>query len=240
VLGAPGGRPLVELHEQPGVRPVPRRGLLGLFHFAILLPDRASLGRFVSHLGQHDVAVGSADHLVSEALYLNDPDGLGIEVYRDRPRAEWSARDRQLAMATDPLDVRGVLAAGEGVLWTGVPAETTMGHVHLSVGDIARGKVFYHDALGLDMMVWDYPGALFLAAGGYHHHLGTNTWAQGAPAATDQDARLLDWELVLPAASDVEAASASIRGKGFTVADGVTADPWGTQLRLVTEHAVGL
>jgi catechol 2,3-dioxygenase len=236
-LGPGGGDPLVRLEGRPGVRAAARRGLLGLYHFAILLPDRASFGRFIGHLSAIGVPAGSADHFVSEALYLSDPDGLGIEVYVDRPRSTWRHQRRQLYMTTEPLDVAGALAAGAGQPWTGMPPRTVMGHVHLHVGDIEQGAAFYHGALGFDKTVWDYPGALFMAAGGYHHHLGTNTWASGPPAS-DADARLLSWEIVLPEGADVQEASRSVTGAGFPVeeaGDGCgAADPWGTRVRLVT------
>jgi len=228
--------PLLELHERKGARPVPRRGLLGLYHFAILLPDRASLGRLLQHLAELGVNPGMSDHFVSEAIYLQDPDNLGIEVYVDRPRSEWQKEDGQLRMTTIPLDARGVLQAGVGQRFTGAPAGTTIGHVHLHVGDIDRAATFYHDALGLDKTVWNYPGALFLSAGGYHHHLGTNTWARGAPSASGDDAHLMEWELVVPRPADVDAAASSLQARGQTVErDGnavVVRDPWGTQLRV--------
>jgi catechol 2,3-dioxygenase len=238
VLGAADNTPLVELHELKGATPVPRRGRLGLFHFAVLLPDRPSLGRFITHLGELDVYVGSADHYVSEALYLTDPDGLGIEVYADRPPATWNVAEGQVVMATEALDVRSLVEAAGDTRWAGAPAGTVIGHVHLHVNDIDEGASFYHGALGFDKIVWNYPGALFLSAGGYHHHLGTNTWAAGAPRPGPGDARLIDWDLVLPARSDVDAAAASLRAAGYTVtADDEAhraADPWGTALRLVT------
>lgn len=237
VLGAESGEPLVELRERRGARPVPQRGRLGLYHFAILLPDRAALGRFLAHLQRAGVYAGMSDHLVSEALYLRDPDGLGIEVYADRPRSAWRWQGGQLAMDTRPLDTEGVLAAGRGEPWKGMPAGTTMGHVHLHVGDLEAAAAFYHAALGLDAVVWSYPGALFLSAGGYHHHLGVNTWAAGAPAAGEEDARLLDWEVVLPSRADAEEAAASLEAAGYPVtrtAEGIRAeDPWGTAVRLV-------
>jgi catechol 2,3-dioxygenase len=216
-LGADGGPALIELHERAGARPVPRRGRIGLYHFAILLPDRAALGRFVAHLGAIDARAGSADHLVSEALYLNDPDGLGIEVYADRPRAEWQIRGREIAMATDPLDIRSLVLAAGGEQWTGMPAGTTIGHVHFHVTSLDEAEAFYHAALGLDKVVWSYPGALFFSAGGYHHHVGTNTWAVGAPIATEDDARLLEWELIVPTGADRAAASAHIAMAGYMV-----------------------
>lgn len=241
-LAAQGGkRPLVRLHAQPGTQPVPRRGAFGLYHFAILLPDRASLGRFITHLAHLGVRAGSADHLVSEALYLSDPDGLGIEVYCDRPRTSWRHVNRELAMATDPLDTAAVAAAGRGEPWTGAPAGTTIGHMHLHVGDLDQARRFFHSALGFDLMVWGYPGALFFGAGGYHHHLGTNTWAPG-PAATDAHARLLDWELLLPSAADTSAAAANLAAAGHAPheQDGAwtIADPWGTRFVLRAEHGV--
>jgi catechol 2,3-dioxygenase len=231
-------QPLVWLHELPDARPVPHGGRLGLYHFAILVPDRASLGRFVRHLGELGEYAGSADHAVSEALYLSDPDGLGIEVYADRPRASWRVEGRQLYMTTERLNVRDLLAAAGAAPWTGMPAGTVMGHVHLHVGDLDRGADFYHQGLGLDKIVWSYPGALFLSAGGYHHHLGTNTWSSGPPA-TDEDARLLSWTVVLPSAADVEAAARSLAAAGHPVVreeGAVTAqDPWGTRVRIETD-----
>ena len=178
-----------------------------------------------------------SDHFVSEAVYLTDPDGLGIEVYADRPRSEWRVEDGQLAMTTIPLDVPDLVNAAGDQPWTGAPAGTTLGHVHLYVRDIEDAEKFYHNGLGLDKVVWNYPGALFMSAGGYHHHLGTNTWAQHASPATDHDARLLDWEIVVPAATDVSAAAASLTAQGAVAewsADGAAIrDPWGTRLRLV-------
>jgi catechol 2,3-dioxygenase len=238
VLGAAhGDRPLIELHERAGAQPVPRRGRLGLYHYAILLPDRASLARFVQHLAELGERAGMSDHLVSEAVYLTDPDGLGIEVYADRPRGEWRYDQRQLVMATDPLNVDDLLRAAGTEPWTGLPRGTVIGHVHLFVGDLQRASGFYHAGLGLDQVVWSYPGALFLSAGGYHHHLGTNTWATGALPAGDDDARLLEWEILLPRGSDVQAALASVAATGAPVTagagNGLATDPWGTAVRLL-------
>jgi catechol 2,3-dioxygenase len=236
VLGVPDTpHPLVYLHARIGSRPVPRGGRYGLYHFAILLPDRAALGRFAAHLSGRQVRVGMADHLVSEALYLTDPDGLGIEVYTDRPRSGWRVRDRELAMATDPLDVQNLIAAGAGEPWNGVPPGATMGHMHLHVGRLDEAEAFYHSALGFDKTVWSYPGALFMSAGGYHHHLAVNTWSAG-PAAGEDQARLLEWELLVPG-DDAAAAARSLRGAGHLVdessAGWATVDPWGTRLHLL-------
>jgi catechol 2,3-dioxygenase len=229
---------LIELRAKPGVRAVARRGAIGLYHFAILLPDRAALGRLIAHLSAIGVYAGMSDHFVSEAIYLQDPDGLGIEVYADRPRSEWRFADRQLAMTTNPLDVAAVVGSAGGAPWTGAPAGTVIGHVHLYVRDLDEASAFYHEALGLDKVVWGYPGALFMSAGGYHHHLGTNTWAAGAPLATDDDARLIDWEITVPDAASVAHAAESLESRGANVrregSDVEAIDPWGTKVRITS------
>lgn len=258
-----GGEPLVTLRERPGARPHPARGRLGLFHFAILLPDRSSLGRFYAHALALGVPLGASDHLVSEALYLSDPDGLGIEVYADRPRADWPRERGRLAMDTLPLDAASLLTAGAGEPWEGMPAGAAIGHLHLHVGDLEAAEAFYSGGLGLTPTVRGYPGALFLAADGYHHHLGLNTWSGPASTpATEADAGLDLWEIVLPGAGALQDALARLRAAGAApAADGssdakaegsahvegigpgerggtppagvaVVADPWGTRLGL--------
>ena len=236
--------PLVELRELRQARPVPRKGALGLYHFAILLPDRPSLGRFVRHLGEIGVRAGAGDHLVSESFYLQDPDNLGIEVYADRPRSTWRRVGRELMMATDPVDVGDLLQAAGEARWTGAPAGTTMGHVHLHVGNLEQADAFYAESVGFDRTVWRYPGALFLAAGGYHHHLGTNTWAgPGATPPAQDDACLLEWTIVLPDGASLSSVIESLASGGHATerqegsdqsSDVITRDPWGTQLRLAT------
>ncbi|MCX6598248.1 MAG: VOC family protein [Acidobacteria bacterium] len=197
-LGVPD-RPLLHLVQQSGARPsLPSSP--GLFHFALLVPHRAALAQFVRHLLdiRHPVH-GVADHLVSEALYLGDPDGHGIEVYVDRPREQWSWDGPVLRMATDPLDLESLLAEPDAP-WVGMPEGTTMGHVHLRVTDLAAAQQFYCDLLGLDLMT-TYPGALFVSAAGYHHHFGLNVWQsrQGSPAPAEC-AQLRAVELIVPAA----------------------------------------
>lgn len=232
-------REIIELRQFAGARRVPERGLLGLYHFAILLPDRPALGRFIAHLADIGERAGMSDHAVSEAVYLTDPDGLGIEVYADRPRDAWRYDERQIYMTTKRLDAADLVAAAGGEKWTGMPRGTVLGHVHLYVDDIDRAASFYHDALGFDKVVWSYPGALFLSAGGYHHHLGTNTWAARAERATDDDARLLEWEIIVPSVADAERAAASLAAAGYTANreenTWQTVDPWGTALRLVPQ-----
>lgn len=237
-LYAPGGtEALIELVERPGARPVGATGQIGLYHFAVLVPTRAALASLVRHAHEIGLRMGMSDHLVSEALYFSDPDGLGIEVYADRSRSEWKWQDGQLVMATYPLDVGSLVAeAGRGP-FTGVPADTRIGHVHLRVRDLGEAAAFYHEALGLDKVVWNYPGALFLSAGGYHHHVGLNTWAAGAPAPEGQDAQLLAWTLVLPDEQAVESTADSLEAAGHAVvreAQQVLArDPWGTAVALI-------
>ena len=234
-------RVLVELHETRGISPAAQRGRLGLYHFAILLPDRAALGRFIKHADKLGVRLGSADHLVSEALYLSDPDGLGIEIYSDRPRAEWRRVRDEIQMASNPLDLEALVrAAGDGE-WQGMPEGTVIGHAHLHVGDLEQARAFYSDALGFDVTTASYPGALFLGAGGYHHHLGTNTWAgAGARPTREDEAGLIEWTIELTDQMSIDAAAESLSAAGFDVSregkEAVTADPWGTGLRLRTQE----
>lgn len=237
----PQGDPatLVELHERPGARSSPSKGRLGLYHYAILLRTRGDLGRFVAHLGAIGARAGASDHLVSEALYLRDPDNLGIEVYADRPRAEWRRSHGELAMDSLPLDFASLVDAGGGAAWEGMPSGTVVGHVHLHVGDVPAAESFFVEGLGFDVTVRSYPGALFMSAGGYHHHLGANTWAgPGASPPEADDARLLEWSVVLPADNDVSAAAANLVARGTATQRGVdgvlVSDPWGTALRLTT------
>lgn len=229
---------LLELREKPGVRRVPPRGLIGLYHFAILLPERADLGRFIVHAADAGARFAAADHLFSEALYLTDPDGLQVEVYRDRPRHEWTYRHGEILGDTLPLDFDPIVAAAAGTAWTGLPPGTVIGHVHLYVRDLAPARAFYVSALGFTPTLTSFPGALFVAAGDYHHHVGLNTWAAGAPEATDDDARMLWWDLVLPGPTHVAAAAARLRDAGHDVsAEGaafVARDPWKIAVRLTT------
>lgn len=241
-LGPEDGTILVELRERRGANAVPRRGRLGLYHFAILLPDRAALGRLIAHLAEAGEQPGMSDHLVSEAIYLTDPDGLGIEVYADKPRGAWRSEGGQLAMATIPLDVQSVLAAAGSERWTGAPAGTVIGHVHLFVSDLARAEQYYHLGLGFDKTVWSYPGALFMSAGGYHHHLGTNTWARGAERAKEDDARMIEWTLVVPSASDADAVATNLKSHGLAAQSQgehgwLADDPWGVGVRILAHSS---
>ncbi|MBA3658948.1 MAG: hypothetical protein H0W67_05065 [Gemmatimonadales bacterium] len=194
-------------------------------------------------MGEGGERFGASDHLVSEALYLRDPDGLGIEVYADRPRDAWRMRQTpdgpELLMATDPLNLADVVRSAGGESWDGMPSGTVMGHVHLHVGRLAVAQDFYHRALGLDPVVWSYPGALFLSAGGYHHHLGVNTWAgEDATAPDAGDARLVEWTMLLPEPADVSATAGRLTSAGYPVVPDPhgwhVSDPWGTVLRVTS------
>ena len=237
-LGPDGGESLVELVSAPGAPEAPSFST-GLFHLAILVPDRAELARSLRRVGGAGWRLtGASDHLVSEALYLRDPEGNGIEIYRDRPRDQWGRDGGELRMATLPLDLEDVLGElGPGDQEAnGMPAATTIGHVHLQVADIPAAEGFYNGGLGLDVMVRSYPGALFLAAGGYHHHVGLNTWqSQGAPPPPEGALGLDRYELVLPSADERDAAAGRLGESGDPVRldEGVLAtDPSGNRLLL--------
>lgn len=172
-----GEKNLLILVEKLGAIYYPRR--TGLYHFAILTPSRKELGNVLKNLIENSTPIqGGADHLVSEAIYLADPDGNGIEIYRDRPRADWEYENGTLLMATDPLDFQGILAEaeGEGNEWNGLDGETRLGHMHLHVADLTQAADFYEHTLGFDLQLYYGTSAAFLSAGGYHHHIGINTW----------------------------------------------------------------
>jgi catechol 2,3-dioxygenase len=201
-----GDRALVDLVHRPGA-PLRPPGTTGLFHLAILVPSRADLADAIRRLIAARWSLsGASDHLVSEALYLDDPEGNGIEIYRDRERAEWRYTGGELKMSTLPLDLRALLdERGPGDLPAAMPPGTRIGHVHLQVGDLSAAETFYRGALGFEITVRSYPGALFVSAGGYHHHVGLNTWAgRGAPPPP-RGARGLDsFEVVLPAREELQ------------------------------------
>ncbi len=238
-LGAADGEPLIELVGAPDAPPAPSFST-GLFHLAILVPDRAELARSLQRAaGAGWRLTGASDHLVSEALYLQDPEGNGIEIYRDRPREEWRRDGDELAMATLPLDLESILGELDPSerQANGMPGGTTMGHVHLQVADIPAAERFYNRALGLDVMVRSYPGALFLSAGGYHHHLGLNTWqSEGAPPPPEGSLGLDRYELELPSAAERDSAADRLAEEGAEpqrLDEGVLAtDPSGNRVLL--------
>lgn len=227
VLGV-GGEALVTL-EAGARHPA---SAAGLFHMAILLPSRRDLGNWLRHAAETGGALeGASDHLVSEALYLSDPEGNGIEIYRDRSRAEWPRRDDGgIAMATERLDLDALLREADGRPYAGMPEGTVMGHIHLRVGDVGQAEEFYRDALGFDVMV-HYPGASFLASGGYHHHIAANVWhSRGAGPRREGEAGLSSFELV---ARDEDAHAALSRRMAAAGGDAAFAsDPWGNRITL--------
>jgi catechol 2,3-dioxygenase len=209
-----GGKRLITLNELPGARAV--EGTTGLYHFAILLPNRRSLARLLYHLAESEVQIpGAADHGVSEALYLQDPDGNGIELYRDRRRNEWPVDDiGRLQMGTEELDIDDLVWELKNGLdsWQGLPDGTTVGHVHLQVSNLASAELFYTHVLGFQLMQRYGSGAIFVSAGGYHHHIGMNIWAgEGAPPPPPDAAGLRWFELLLPGQESLDALVEKLR-----------------------------
>jgi len=202
-----GQTPLVVLSEQSGARPRPSH-TTGLYHFAILLPARADLARALQRLADTRYPIeGASDHLASEALYLADPDGNGIEIYADRPRSAWTYRNGQLQMATIPLDIKGLMneLKTDPRPANGLPQATRIGHIHLHVSDLRAAEAFYRDVLGFDLMLHYGNSASFLSAGGYHHHLGLNTWAGvGAPPPPPDAAGLRWFTIAVPDRAELE------------------------------------
>jgi catechol 2,3-dioxygenase len=234
------GMALVELRDDAQASPRPPR-TSGLFHLAILLPDRTELGRALQRIaGAGWGLTGAADHLVSEALYLDDPEGNGIEIYRDRPREEWQYVDGELQMATLPLDLPAIAAEAPVEEHPGpMPGDTAMGHVHLNVSEIPASRAFYEGALGFDVSVDSYLGALFVSAGGYHHHIGLNIWnGEGAPPPPPGSRGLERFHLVVPDRAEIDAVAGRLREAGYEAEerDGelLTVDPSGNRIALTT------
>jgi catechol 2,3-dioxygenase len=220
VPGEPGGQALVNVYGD-ATAPALDRAATGLFHLAILVPSRADLGHALIRLAHARWPVdGASDHLVSEALYLSDPDGNGIEIYRDRPREDWRYDGGRLQMATLPLDLRRIVAelGADPAPQPTVPSGTVMGHVHLQVADLGDAEAFYHGVLGFDVTVRGYPGALFVSAGGYHHHLGLNTWnSAGSGPARPGAVGLRGYELLLPDQAECERVFERVRAAGLPI-----------------------
>ncbi|AZU64076.1 VOC family protein [Neobacillus mesonae] len=235
VLTTDGETPLLIL-EQPENVTAKEGRTSGLYHFAILLPTRADLSVFLRHLIQTGYPLGAADHYVSEALYLNDPDGNGIEVYRDRPSSEWTWNNSLVDMATEQLDAQGILGESDAE-WRGLPAGTIMGHIHLHVGDLQKAEEFYTKGLGFNVVSY-YPQAVFLSTGGYHHHIAINTWqGTGAKQPAENSVGLNWYTIVYPDVESREAVVKNLQQHGASVqveADYVvTSDPSGNRIRLL-------
>jgi catechol 2,3-dioxygenase len=236
-LGA-GEVALVHLEHRPDAKPDDTR-TAGLYHTAFLVPTRADLARWILHVARNKTPLtGASDHAVSEAFYLDDPEGNGIEVYHDRPADSWEWTGEALKITTDPLDVEDILrevppTAG----YDGAPDGLRIGHVHLRVGDVARAEAFYRDGLGLDVTRRRH-GASFMSSGRYHHHIAGNVWHSAGAGARDEDRAGLSWfSLEAADAAAFEAAKSRLAQAGAPLTatpTGIeTADPWGTRLRIV-------
>lgn len=222
VLGA-GDRALLRLVSDPAA-PRQDRRQAGLFHTAILMPDRAALGAWVHHASNTRLPVqGASDHKVSEAIYLTDPESNGVEIYADRPRTAWTKPDGSIHMTTDPLDVRDLAAAARRP-WQGAPEGTTIGHVHLQVGDVKQAEAFYEGILGFPVTA-HYPGAAFYGAGGYHHHIATNVWNSRGAGPRPPSTGLSHVEILADAAA---LSAIAQRGNGQRELH----DPWGIPFTL--------
>lgn len=244
-LGGPDGAAFLTLAREADAQPPPAFAT-GLYHFAILLPTRLALAQTLAHLVQTNASLsGASDHAVSEALYLNDPDGNGVEVTRDRSRSEWQWQGGLVGITVDPLDLRGLLALARAANepWAGMPPGTTLGHVHLRVRDLGETAAFYQSLLGFDATA-RYPGALFVSAGGYHHHFGLNTWqSRGAPAPPPQSEGLRDVTITLPTRQDVQALAARLRDGSWEFVPGeegqiAVLDPSGHRLHIKVKRGV--
>jgi len=225
--------------EQPD-NVIPKQGrTTGLYHFAILLPERKDLANIVIHLVNNGIKFGSSDHLVSEALYLNDPDGNGIEIYIDREPSKWSWRGEEVAMTVDPLNFENLLAAFKpDEKWQGMPVGTVMGHIHLHVSELKKTEEFYVKGLGFDV-VNRYGGqALFLSSGKYHHHIGVNTWnGTGAPTPSANSVGLESYTLIFATEEVRNQVLVNLKKIGVNVREVnnsfITHDPSGNQVELV-------
>lgn len=243
VLGR-GTTPLLRLVHTPDL-PVAGPRQAGLFHNAFLFGDETSLSATVLRAAQHPRGrfAGSADHLVSEAFYFTDPEGNGVELYRDRPRDQWVWEDGSVRMDTIGLDPNAYLRTHvtQDALAAGAELPGTVGHVHLQVGDLAAAKAFYVDAIGFEATLTDFPGALFVSAGGYHHHLAMNVWNSRGAGPRAASLGLAQVAVTVPGREDLDAIAGRLRTSGIPFADdgrSITArDPWDTQVTVALEGA---
>jgi catechol 2,3-dioxygenase len=226
---------VLRLDFHPGISPRNYRET-GLYHVAILVPDCPSLGAAITRLAEHDIRLGAADHLVSEAIYVWDPDNNGIEIYRDRPREEWTWHGGQVQMANRPLDFDGLLREKEVARIAKAPMKngTRIGHIHLEVDDLARAKQFYGEIAGFAATA-TLPGAQFLGAGGYHHHLGTNIWeSRNGPPPSPDTAGISLVTFEMPDAHSLQALKSRLENANIetnTIENGFEfTDPWMTRV----------
>lgn len=240
-LTADGTTVLLTIEQPEEVLPKQPR-TTGLYHFALLLPNRYELSKKLRHFIQLRCPLqGASDHLVSEALYLADPDGNGIEIYADRPSSAWEWVNNEVSMTTVPLDVESLLAEGEGAEWVGLPVGTVMGHIHLHVSDLDQANVFYTQGLGLDVVAHYGSQALFVSSGRYHHHIGLNTWnGVGVPAPPANSVGLVFYTLIFPSEVKRMEAANQLKQIGAAVKEenGVTmtTDPSGNRIHLLVKE----
>ncbi len=238
-LTVDGKHPLLILNYVENAVILPRQSAAGLYHFAILLPNRVALGLSLRNLLAHEIEIGQGDHDVSEALYIHDPDNNGIEIYADRPRDQWKKdANGYYMMGTDPVDAEGLIAISENLPWQGLPQGTVIGHVHFHVSNLLTAQQFYCDVLGFDITCRYGSSALFVSAGGYHHHMGLNIWAgEGAPPAPEQAAGLNYFELIVPDQQELDAITARLAAAGYGWQERDSAiyvtDPFCIQIKLV-------
>jgi catechol 2,3-dioxygenase len=244
VLTADGVTPLIVLEEKANAVPKPPR-TTGLYHFAILVPDRKSLADVLIHLLNSGYPLqGASDHLFSEAVYLADPDGNGIEIYADRPREQWEKTENgEYKGVTEPLNVRDLLAQAGTEAWSGLPKQTRIGHVHLHVAHIDEAYAFYVQGLGFEPTIRMGTHALFVAAGGYHHHIGLNTWAGvGAPKPPENAVGLRVFSVVLPNEAEREKVVERLQHIGASVRRNensiLTSDPFGNEIELIIQQYI--
>lgn len=234
-LTADGKTILINLHQPDHV--IPKIGrTTGLYHFALLLPKRSDLANIVHHFIKMRVPIGSADHLVSEALYLSDPDGNGIEIYTDRDPSLWQWQNGEVHMTVDPLNFQDLLSESIGK-WEGLPMDTVIGHIHLHVSELQKVETFYTKGLGFKVVNRFGSQALFLSDGNYHHHIGVNTWnGVGAPAPQRNSVGLDSFTLILNEENKRKDVIAQLQNIGASVTEEngsyVTIDPSGNRIKL--------
>ncbi|MEY8744178.1 VOC family protein [Paenibacillus tundrae] len=238
-----GQHSLLRLEEIPNAVTMPERSSAGLYHFAILLPDRKSLGLALRNLAASGIEIGQGDHLVSEALYISDPDLNGIEIYADRPRDTWQRdADNNYIMGTNPVDVQSLFDLSANETWEGLPVGTVIGHVHFHVRSLEESRRFYHGVLGFDIVGnFVNMSALFISAGGYHHHIGLNIWAgSGAPVNPSHATGIEYFTIVYSSQEERNQAVEQLREAGATLTQQndvyFTVDPQQIHIRLTVEN----
>ncbi|WP_174733222.1 VOC family protein [Mesobacillus harenae] len=236
-LTADGKTTLLSMEQPDDV--VPKKGrTTGLYHFALLLPRRSDLAKIVQHFVEIGVQLGSSDHLVSEALYLSDPDGNGIEIYVDRDPSEWNWNKGEVEMTVDPLNFADLLSYGKQQSWKGLPSETVMGHIHLHVSELKKTEEFYIKGLGFEIVNRYGTQALFISDGKYHHHIGLNTWnGVGTASPPPNSAGLESFTLMLLSEDKKNKIIAQLKAIGAFISEEngfvFTTDPSGNRIRLI-------